>query len=469
MQAVNQRVKGMKFTAYAVGANFVSMLFVLISLGVPWFQDGNKSQATLLFAISRNSGPSRKAGDPAFALLFIAGFIFLFALNGLYCRWAGRATRLPHSGSACSLMFGVSSFFMFLSFCSYAGVVNSASGFYGHYGPGFGMVVFMFLCHAATAVALWTSKAEIDNAAEKLPEVEQGAGSPGMDYTKPVAHAHPLHFSNITARWGKAKVHSTATAVAMLNLLFLIMCLGLPWWEVDQTKGYPDATPPVESKPPQLYGLMQTFVRIPSGTPLRKAGDVGFAFAFMTFLAQIYATIAVTLRFLGRNDGFSGRFPHSLKACLASTGVSAVCSFFAFVCYAGVYNTHKVSGFQGVVQGGFALSILVWLLVTSSCIVLFLKRKEVDDAAAAFGDGSTVVTAFPPEGHPNPGFAAPVPVAFGQAPTYAAPASTYAYPSTPPPAYNHGYPGTTAPVPSYEFPNPMHAEPQEPQYDSRKE
>lgn len=61
------------------------------------------------------------------------------------------------------------------------------------------------------------------------------------------------------------------------------------------------------------YGVVDTVSRLPSGNAFRKAGDAAFPFAFFAFLAQIYVTFAVTLRFLGRNDGCSGRLPHSLK------------------------------------------------------------------------------------------------------------------------------------------------------------
>ncbi len=70
------------------------------------------------------------------------------------------------------------------------------------------------------------------------------------------------------------------------------------------------------------YGVVDTVSRLPSGNAFRKAGDAAFPFAFFAFLAQIYVTFAVTLRFLGRNDGCSGRLPHSLK-------VWSRCPFFA--------------------------------------------------------------------------------------------------------------------------------------------
>lgn len=66
--------------------------------GVPWHSLANSSlDATPLFFVSKNSGPLKKAGDPAFALLFIGGIIHIFAVQALYVRWAGRESRIPHT------------------------------------------------------------------------------------------------------------------------------------------------------------------------------------------------------------------------------------------------------------------------------------------------------------------------------------------------------------------------------------
>jgi hypothetical protein len=79
------------------------------------------------------------------------------------------------------------------------------------------------------------------------------------------------------------------------------------------------------------YGVVDTVARLPSGSPFRKAGDAAFPFAFFAFLAQIYVTFAVTLRFLGRNDGCSGRIPHSLRVrggcalCACACGRAGPC------------------------------------------------------------------------------------------------------------------------------------------------
>ena len=61
------------------------------------------------------------------------------------------------------------------------------------------------------------------------------------------------------------------------------------------------------------YGLVQNFSRIPKDFAYRKAGDPAFAFTFIAFIAQIHSTYAITLRFLGREDNFSGRIPHTLN------------------------------------------------------------------------------------------------------------------------------------------------------------
>lgn len=134
MKATVERAKSMRFTAIAVGISFVNMLFVLIALvcararrprvcsssfpkrphrhtatvvcvraqGVPWFAPGGPSQATLLYSVARNSntgGPYQKAGDPAFALLFLAFVVHLIAVYALYLRWASVASRFPHSAT----------------------------------------------------------------------------------------------------------------------------------------------------------------------------------------------------------------------------------------------------------------------------------------------------------------------------------------------------------------------------------
>jgi hypothetical protein len=75
-----------------------------------------------------------------------------------------------------------------------------------------------------------------------------------------------------------------------------------PWWQ---------ERPAVR----EGFGLVATITRLDTEghAALRSAGDAAFAFAFFAFFAQIYVVVAVTLRFLSRNDGFSGRIPHSLK------------------------------------------------------------------------------------------------------------------------------------------------------------
>ena len=68
--------------------------------GVPWHQlpkEAGDVQASLLFLVAKNRGFAKKAGDPAFAMLFIGGIIHLLGLNALYARWSGRESRLPHS------------------------------------------------------------------------------------------------------------------------------------------------------------------------------------------------------------------------------------------------------------------------------------------------------------------------------------------------------------------------------------
>ncbi len=68
--------------------------------GVPWHElpkVSSKTQASLLFLVAKNSGFAKKAGDPAFAMLFIGGIFHLIGLNALYARWSGRISRLPHS------------------------------------------------------------------------------------------------------------------------------------------------------------------------------------------------------------------------------------------------------------------------------------------------------------------------------------------------------------------------------------
>ncbi len=155
---------------------------------------------------------------------------------------------------------------------------------------------------------------------------------------------------------------------------------GLPWWT---SKGVG-------------YGLVQHSARLSSSdenqAALRKAGDPAFFFTFIGFLAQVYCTMAVTLRFLGRNDGFSGRVPHSLRvrappspllflycfwrtpsqACVIGVSITWLCCFFAFVIYAGVFNTKSkdVKELIGQFGGGFAL-----MLISTRCCCACRKRR----------------------------------------------------------------------------------------------
>ena len=62
-------------------------------------------------------------------------------------------------------------------------------------------------------------------------------------------------------------------------------------------------------------GLIEQFFRLPKTGELadmRYAGDRAFAFTVLAFFTELFAVLATTVRFLGRNDTFSGRIPHSL-------------------------------------------------------------------------------------------------------------------------------------------------------------
>jgi hypothetical protein len=227
------------------------------------------------------------------------------------------------------------------------------------------------------------------------------------------------------------------------------------------------------------YGLLQNFTRLHKDSSLRKAGDPAFAFTFFAFLAQIHSTYAITLRFLGRDDGFSGRIPHSLMACLVSTGICCFCSFLSFVIYAGVYNAKKEPGSKGMFMGGFALNIIgmracvcrqvlvvmvfmhsirvwcwpcaVWLLTGASLAILILKKKEVDDAPARLGE-EIPPTAFPTT-NPALGLAPPPPVPSVYVPSPATPQTLYT-------ANTHVYAGDYPNQPSYgDAPAPSEPEP----------
>jgi hypothetical protein len=67
------------------------------------------------------------------------------------------------------------------------------------------------------------------------------------------------------------------------------------------------------------YGLVASVARLStkdSTEPFRRAGDAAFPWALFAFFSQLYVSLAILLRFLGRNDGCSGRIPHSLKVCV---------------------------------------------------------------------------------------------------------------------------------------------------------
>jgi len=405
------RAKSLRFTAMAVAASFTNMLFVLIALGVPWHTYYGSVQATLLYFVSRNVGGYRDAGDPAFGLLFVGGVFHNLAVYALYNRWAARTSRFPHSAKACVILFSAAALFIFLSFCVYSGIINKQKlANPGHVEAGFGLAVWIFVANTITAVALWRSRDEIDG-------VDPGSQEQAMPYADLAGTKNPFHPENFKAKFSKSKVHSSAVAVAILDLLFVIMSLGLPWRQEDGHNS---------------YGLVQSFSRLPSsgiGSELRAAGDPAFAFTFLSFLAQIHATAAITLRFLGRNDGFSSKVPHSLRACVVSTSLSCVCSFLAFVIYAGVYNDKKNSTSTGNFEGGFALEILVWILSMSVLAVLILKRKEVDEAPApspsAAGLPSSPMSpnplAAPPSGFDG-GFS---PAPYSAPPSFSAPPAPY--------------------------------------------
>jgi len=255
--------------------------------------------------------------------------------------------------------------------------------------------------NVVTAFAMWQSRDEIDREQAKVPD------TPADSVATTPTGGNPFQPSNFVNQWHKTKIHSPAIALAVLNLLFLIMSLGLPWWEVDTGAS---------------YGLVQNFDRIPSGDALRKGGDPAFAFTFLAFLTQIHSTFAVTLRFLGRDDTFSAKVPHSLKACLISTGTTCVFAFIAFVIYAAITNSKNIHG--GMLDGGFALIVLVWLMSGAIIFILVWKKGEVDNAPVVnAGDGSAplpstgypAATASYPAPNPNPTFSPPVPV-YGQQP-----------------------------------------------------
>lgn len=398
---VTERSKSLRWTAYCAGASFVCMLFNLVALGVPWYYKSD-CNATLLYCMARNMSFAKVAGDPGFAFLFLGGLLHLFALLSLYARWAARASCIPHSALACVIFFGVSAFCFLLSVSIYGGKINSFSKTVtnGKYGPGFGLAIFILFIETLSAIALWVYRKEIGDDAgasttgDSLPAPVTGGATPsdpGRAYAEQTINANNFNVSQIANRWSKSKAHSTALFLAILDLLFVIISMGLPWWNGN---GF-------------SYGLIQFFTRLSSSdlnAPLRKAGDPAFAFTFLAFLAQIYTTMAVTLRFLGRNDGFSGRIPHSLTACVISNGVSCLCCFFAFVIYAGVFNTNEKNLF-GQFGGGFALILINWLVIMSVILVLLFKRKEVDEAhsqqataphvRADTGNPLTLPTPFP--------------------------------------------------------------------------
>lgn len=146
--------------------------------GVAWRSvdyNGIQVDATLLFIVVRNTELMKKAGDPAFALLFIGSCFQLFSVYALYLRWAGRESRFPHNAvvrslhgvcfvlrivlliricrtppslQACMTLFGISSIFTFLSFVVFSGIVNTNPApsnpidQSGHYGSGFGLTIY---------------------------------------------------------------------------------------------------------------------------------------------------------------------------------------------------------------------------------------------------------------------------------------------------------------------------------------
>lgn len=388
---VDARVKGMRWTAAAVGISFFNMLFLLISLGVPWYFSPG-ADATLLMFTTHNKGFAKKAGDPAAAFMLISLGLHIVSVLALYNRWAGRTAKLPSSPKALAIFFGITSFTLFLSVTIYAGEVNKASAFNevtnpngklpgGKWGPGFGLTIFVLLINIATSVIVWVRRSEVlDAGAMPGAQATQatgdsfappiGAPTDAASYTEDTINPARLR-AEVSSRWRKAKGYTTVMGLAILDLLFIIFCLSEPWYSVSGP-GYDLG-----------YGVVDTVSRLPSGDAFRKAGDAAFPFAFFAFLAQIYVTFAVTLRFLGRNDGCSGRLPHSLKACVISSVLSSFCCFLSFVIYAGVVNTNKVAGTGGSFGGGFGLILWDWLLTVAVAVIIVLKRGEVDAADSA--------------------------------------------------------------------------------------
>lgn len=125
--------------------------------------------------------------------------------------------------------------------------------------------------------------------------------------------------------WQKAPINSTILFMATVNLLFVIISLvrthaatmhtfmitrvvmrphrqGLAWWHERVTGAN--------------VGLVQKFERLPKTGPLndfRRAGDPTFAFTVAGFFVQFYVLIAVTIRYLGRDDVITAKIPHSLR------------------------------------------------------------------------------------------------------------------------------------------------------------
>lgn len=381
----------MRWTAAAVGISFFNMLFLLIALGVPWYYRPDvyddagylvtmECNASLLFCSVRNSGFARTAGDPAAAFMLIGLFLHFVTVFAVYTQWAGRSSRLPHSPLALSVFFGVTAFSLFLSFTIYAGEVNKASERpSGTWGGGFGLTIFVFLIEVISAVVVWVRRSEVQDAGS-MPASTATTGdnfetpiprSDAAAYTESTINPARLRFNEVSAKWRKAKGYTTVVGFAILDILFLIFCLSEPWY-AEKIAGQ------------EGYGLINTIWRLNEDLQpaLRKAGDPAFAFALFAFFFQIYVLCAVTLRFLGRNDGCSGRIPHSLKACLITSGLSSFCCFLSFVIYAGVYNKHRPNT-AGQYGGGFGLIIWDWLLTVAVALILYFKRSEVDNAPSA--------------------------------------------------------------------------------------
>ena len=409
-----------------------------------WYRVKGGHRQTLFYQVSRNRSFAKSAGDPAFAMIFIAILAYILSIYATYCRWAGRTPKLPVSWQATSAYYGVSSFFLFLSFVVYAGKMNASNAKPdGRYGGGFGIAIIMWLAMAVFAFLIYWRRGEVDRHTNAGAGAGAGAGGAAgvsdasgaaapatttIDGTNPVAYggssANPAPLTEVKNRWAKLKVHSIILLADLFLILLTIVALGAPWYD---------------SKGRGTYGLLETHLRHASGSTFRKAGDAAFAFVLFAMFAQLYATIAITLRFLGRNDKFAGRLPHGLTACLVATGISSFCCFLAMCIYAGVVNDKQTSAQEGHFGGGFALIILNWLFTMVILAILHFKKAEVDNAPQPEQPPSADAMYPPAHGaaagapgaamQPNPygphdtSYAEPQPGALGHQPQQGAPAS----------------------------------------------